>query len=304
MARFLLFQVIFVAVMQVAAGRSPDEVPGSPIPPLPESARGNESYQTATSGGELSALVPHLSTIESEPSLRAYDYGNVYIPSDAVESSDVWTSTEMHKACEHVIDFSRRSAMTTTAEGQKFVTRLSELSVDDMRKWLECYQSRQAYLSFQREVDEVARQLMLEHALGQQDAMRQAAENVSKLRSEAMEAARENQLLSDGPAALRRLQRQSAISSQLVQQFNPFEAVFDPSSPTGYSRKVAGAMSLPGDLPRGDPANFSEPGASAPSVPAPVAPAAPGAATPLGAAPAATVAPAPAAPAAVAPAGQ
>jgi hypothetical protein len=294
MVRLILYQMIFTAVMQTAFGRSPDEVPGSPIPPLPDSVAKNESYQVSTTPSELQPLLLRSSQAESEPALRAYDYGNVYIPSEAVEYSDVWTSPEMHEACQHVIDFSRRSAMTTAAEGQSFVTRLSELPTDEMRNWLESYLSRKEYLAYQHEVDEAARKLMLEHALSRQDAMRQAAENVSNLRSQAMEAARENQSFSEDPAATRRLQRQSAISTQLVQRFNPFEAVFDPSSPTGYSRKVAGAMSLPGDLPRSDPANFSEPGASAPSAPSPVAPAAPSGVAPP--------APAAAAPAAVAPA--
>jgi hypothetical protein len=38
--------------------------------------------------------------------------------------------------------------------------------------------------------------------------------------------------------------------------YNPFECVFDPSSPRGYRREVAAAMSLPGDLPRNDARNY------------------------------------------------
>jgi hypothetical protein len=296
MVRLFLYQVIFTAVMQTAFGRGPDEVPGSPIPPLPDPVAKRDSFQTAATPYDPLPLLPYASAAESEPLLRTYDYGNVYIPSETAEYSDVWTSTEMRQACEYVIDFSRRSAMTTAAEGQSFVTRLSELPTNEMRSWLESYLSRREYLAYQHEVDEAARKLMLEHALSRQDAMRQAAENVSNLRSQAMEAARENQSLSEDPAAQKRLQRQSAISSQLVQRFNPFEAVFDPSSPTGYSRKVAGAMSLPGDLPRGDAANFSEPGASAPITPSPVAPAAPAGVAPP--APGAAAVPAAVAPAA------
>ena len=47
-----------------------------------------------------------------------------------------------------------------------------------------------------------------------------------------------------------------AVVIDVTQRFDPFEAVFDPSSPRGYGRRVGAAMSLPGDLPRSDPRNF------------------------------------------------
>jgi hypothetical protein len=53
----------------------------------------------------------------------------------------------------------------------------------------------------------------------------------------------------------RKAQIAAALEAQRL-QFNPFAPATDPVSPNAYTR-FAAAAALPGDLPRGDPANFS-----------------------------------------------
>jgi hypothetical protein len=164
----------------------------------------------------------------------------------------------MREARTAVLDFSRRSAQTSPAEGEQFLSRLSQLSVDDMASWLERYQARQADLSFGRDVEKMARQLMLDEAIDRQEATRQAYENVSRLRDEAA-ASQERNAIEQARAIQASRARRGEQQSQIIGLgpiYNPLEPVLDPSSPQGYRRRVGATMSLPGDLPRNDPRNF------------------------------------------------
>ena len=218
----------------------------------------------------------------------------------STSASELWNSPPMCEARDGVLDFSRRSAQTSPAEGEQFLSRLSQSSLEEMKSWLGRYQARQADLSFGRDVEKMARQLMLENAIDRQEARRRAYENVSHLRDQvaaeqeqyAMEQA---QVMEAARALLGRTRTRG-----LGPIYNPLEPVFDPMSPQGYRRRVAAAMSLPGDLPRNDPRNFIrgdagiDTGDWATSRDAE---------PPIPAVPAGPVAPAPAAPAAAAPAG-
>jgi len=155
-----------------------------------------------------------------------------------------------------VMEFCRRAARTSPAEGQEFLTQLSQLPPEEMRLWLEWFQARRMDVVNGRELEGFARQLQAEYAISRLETKRQAAANGAALRSQAA-AARRQQCPTGwqvGEAQLAWRNGPTLIS--VTPRFDPFEPVFDPSSPRGYARRVAAAMSLPGDLPRSDPRNF------------------------------------------------
>jgi hypothetical protein len=153
-----------------------------------------------------------------------------------------------------VVEFSRRSAHTSPQEGQQFLQQLSKLPPNKMQSWLKRYQERRLRIALEREVEQLARQLMVERALNRQEAMRQAFAHVSQLRAGAAEAMQMQRQL--GPTRL--MPRGDILAEHAWPAYDPLEAVVDPASPRGYRRRVAGAMSLPGDLPPDDPRNFIE----------------------------------------------
>ena len=114
--------------------------------------------------------------------------------------------------------------------------------------------SRRLRIALEREVEQLARQLMVERAINRQEAMRQAFAHVSQLRAEAAAAMQMQRQL--GPTRL--ILRGEVVTIDVWPVYDPLEAVVDPASPRGYRRRVAAAMSLPGDLPPGDPRNFIE----------------------------------------------
>ncbi|WP_146451185.1 DUF2076 domain-containing protein [Bythopirellula polymerisocia] len=172
------------------------------------------------------------------------------------EQKEIWNSSEMVAARAAVEEFCRHSAQTSLAEGQKFLSQLSQLSPEGMQNWLERYQARRTNDLLGREVEHLARQLMVERSLSQREARRQATARIAELRSQAT-AAREDQYPTPQQlAAARRMRHLGVVTIGVFPGFDPLEAVVDPASPRGYCRKVAAAMSLPGDLPRDDPRNF------------------------------------------------
>jgi hypothetical protein len=177
----------------------------------------------------------------------------------AAERLEIWDSSEMREARACVVEFSQRAAQTSPAEGQQFLKRLSQLSPDEVRNWQERFQSRRTNTLLQQEAELWARQLMLEQAISRQEALRQAFENIKYLRSQQM-ASDEQHLTPEQYAqqlrTARMIEREAAISNAMQRGYDPLDATTDPMNPRGYGRQVAGAMTLPGDLPRDDPRNF------------------------------------------------
>ena len=319
-------------VAEVAFCRPPDAVVNSPIPPIkaPAQRKPNGSAErplntptprglalginlgpqqlvpTPRVGGpQIQAGRPQDGAAQRGPvkeqngvaGAKAGDRDTQYYSTSA---SELWNSPPMREARDGVLDFSRRSAQTSPAEGEQFLSRLSQSSLEEMKSWLGRYQARQADLSFGRDVEKMARQLMLENAIDRQEARRRAYENVSRLRDQvaaeqeqyAMEQA---QVMEAARALLGRTRTRG-----LGPIYNPLEPVLDPMSPQGYRRRVAAAMSLPGDLPRNDPRNFIRGDAGIDTGEWAISR---DAEPPIPAVPAGPVAPAPAAPAAAAPAG-
>ena len=251
-----------LAVEQVACCRPPDEVANSPIPPLqePTPRRITRTFHNTPSASLLpfptAAPTAHqqLGTVSPQR-----DFGIANTEQYAAERLEIWESSEMREARAFVVEFSQRAAQTSPAEGQQFLKRLSQLSPDEVRNWLERFQSRRTNTLLQQEAELWARQLMLEQAISRQEALRQAFENIKYLRS--LQMANGEQLLTPEQYAqqlrtARMIDREGAISRAMQRGYDPLDATTDPMNPRGYDRQVAGAMTLPGDLPREDPRNF------------------------------------------------
>jgi hypothetical protein len=260
---------MFVMTSVIAAhGRAPDQIPGSPVPPLKEPSRQpaprattmlpgvnlptpsqpvskkpvTEKHQMlGLPGINLSPEKKPTPTKEPQPE----DAGPVPY---ATTPEEIWAAPEMIEAREVVAEFCRRSSQTNPKEGEQFLARLKQLSAEEMRSWLVRYQQRRLNQYLEAETERLARQLMVEHAMSRQDAVRQAAANISEQRSMAN--------ASGLPFMTHRKRHDIIIVTST--DYNPFEPVTDPMSPRGYKRRVAAAMSLPGDLPPDDPRNFIE----------------------------------------------
>jgi hypothetical protein len=250
MARGFLYLGIVAAQLaagQVARGLSPAEVANSPIPPLYEPAQRNISRSTHQPPSRQQTLLPlppaapERGHRDENPALRNY----------GTEQTELWNSAEMLAARNFVLEFSRRSARTTLAEGEHFLKQLSQLPPDAMRSWLVRYQSRRMNAYQQQAVEQWARQLMLEQALDRQEAMRQAYARMDELRNQAALAAQQAR----ASGGLRKGTPEDVLT-WLRPDYDPMEATTDPMNPRGYKRRVAAAMTLPGDLPRDDPRNY------------------------------------------------
>lgn len=272
--------VAFFFAAEIALGVPPDQIHNSPIPSLTAPQRRTSwrrpvEQQTPPAPGSVSelpiaapdalggrraaqqrapqavvdgaALAPEV-TPGNYPEEDEADY-------DALRA-EIWGSPEMREAREFVMEYARRSAQSSEQEGRQFLERLSQLSPDAMRSWLERYQQQRMGLSVGRAAQENARQLGLENALTRQNETRQAYANINDYQTAAAEWARVNiQSRNEASQQLRNARsyhRDITVLNDLQQDFNPFYPTFDPMTPP---RRVAAAASLPGDLPPGDPRN-------------------------------------------------
>jgi hypothetical protein len=215
----------------------PDQIRNSPIPPLqPPQARTTRRLpvqQQTPPAPEATAQLPGVGTAAARvvpPATQngvspagAVTEGN-YPQEDEVDydalRAEIWNSAEMREAREFVMEYAQRSAQSSPQEGRTFLLRLSQLSPDDMRSWLERYEQSRMRLSIGEAAQDNARQLGLENAIERQNETRQAYANINQYQSLAAEWA---------------------------------YPTFDPMTPP---RRVAAAATLPGDLPAGDPRNF------------------------------------------------
>jgi hypothetical protein len=264
-APFLLMFVLTIAA--ATHGRPPDEIPGSPVPPLKEKARQPVARATnvlpginlqAPSKPVAKPALPPINLpgklpLPTKPEPKKPDAAKETQPAEevpvpyATTPEEIWASPEMIEAREVVAEFCRHSSQTSPKEGEQFLMKLKQLSTEEMRFWLVRYQRLRLNRYLEAQTERLARQLMVDHAMSRQDAVRQAAANISQQRSVAN--------ASGLPFMTHRRASYDAIIVTGA-DYNPFEPVTDPMSPRGYKRRVAAAMSLPGDLPPSDPRNF------------------------------------------------
>jgi hypothetical protein len=170
----------------------------------------------------------------------------------------VWHSAEMLDARAYVLDYSQRSAGSSRSQGERYLQRISELSSEEMTEWLRRLQELRAGLERQRQVEEEARQWSVERAVQRLQESQQAGFNAQRAKDWLAEYWQQ-QAVQQATLADSRAQREGERAAALAGQqlvYDPFAPTLDPASPPRWIRAMA-AASLPGDLPRGDPANFS-----------------------------------------------
>jgi hypothetical protein len=169
----------------------------------------------------------------------------------------VWHSTEMLAARAYVLAYCERSKRMSRTDGERYLRRVSQLSSEEMLEWLGRVQQQRAALERRRLAEEEARALSVGLAEERLRKMDEAGYNVGQTKAWMTETWRQQAELAAEPATSARLpisERAAALAAQRL-VFDPFAPTLDPASPGAYERYAA-AASLPGDLPRGDPANF------------------------------------------------
>jgi len=247
----------------------PDTTPNSPVPPLrmqpvrnPRTRATNRAQGPTNANGASDAGG---ATITTTNGLQPAPYSNVNQTNDAnsgdynAERRRIWDSAEMKQARTVVLDHSRRSVRIGEREGQLFLSRLSQLSPQEMQDWLNRFQAHQQRLAQAQEAQDAGRQMSVETALDRLESTQQAFENINSGQSYASDTVR-TQLQSRDELAVQLLEairssRGSIVLAGPQFTYDPFAPTFDPASPNAYTRRAA-AASLPGDLSRGDALNF------------------------------------------------
>jgi hypothetical protein len=208
---------------------------------------------------------------QAEPATAKDPYGD-QPTSDAADRAALWNSPEMREAREYVAEYSRRSARTSPQQVERYLQQVSQLPSPQMQQWLRELQAKRIANERQQAVAESARQLGLDHAMQRIGQSQQAGFNAQQMKTAMAEYAQMQsdlqQAAAEEPPVDRKAELAAAIAAQRL-VFDPFAPTLDPASPPARTRYAAAAV-LPGDLPRGDPANFSrgdDRGGAAPSVP-------------------------------------
>jgi hypothetical protein len=260
------------ATLTVTMAAPPDAIPGSPVPPLKAPMARTASRAAVEQRLVAPPLPPAIrseapaASVGKAPTEAAAAERRPYLQQPTTtgdaERAEIWNSPEMGEARRLVTEFSRRAARTSPREGAEFLRNLSRLPPDEMASWLRRFQERRMNIALQQAVEAAARQLMLEQAISRQEAVRQAYANINYLRSVAAQSMQDRFLTQQqfsrqlGDARMLAREAQAATRPPHPDDDQSLDFVFDPSSPRGYRRRVAAAMSLPGDLPPSDPRNF------------------------------------------------
>lgn len=264
MARLCLLSLLIIllplARQQEARGLPPDKVPGSPVPSLkqqkPRTSISKPSRWTSSRLTGLEDFVQKPQTTIPE-SRQPSQFGDESLQEESSYDEvklNLWNSADMLTARQLVTEFCRRAAQTSPEEGKQFLTQLSELPLGELRDWLERFQRRRKGVALGQEVDALTRRLRVGQSLSRIEARRKAAENVAEFRRQATLA--RQQYPTTQPFRQRVDMGVGDITRGFGFEYDPMEAVVDPSSPRGVARQVAASWSLPGDLPRSDPRNF------------------------------------------------
>lgn len=166
----------------------------------------------------------------------------------------VWHSTEMLDARAYVLTYAERSARSSRAQGEQYLRRVSQLSSEQMTEWLQRLQRQRAELEGRRLAEEEARELSVRLAEERLRLAEQAGYNAQQAKAWLTETWRQQQGELATPGLSRLDKWAAALAGQRL-AYDPMAPALDPASPPRTERAMA-AASLPGDLPRGDPANF------------------------------------------------
>ena len=166
----------------------------------------------------------------------------------------VWHSTEMVDAREYVLNYCERSARSSRAQGEQYLQRVSELSSEQMLEWLERLQHQRVGLEGRRQAEDAARSLSVGLATDRLRQSAQAGINAGQAKAWMAEAWQQTEELAAKATPSRRSSWGAALAGQRL-AYDAMAPSLDPASPPRSVRAMA-AASLPGDLPRGDPANF------------------------------------------------
>jgi hypothetical protein len=167
----------------------------------------------------------------------------------------VWHSTEMLDARAYVLAYAERSAQSSRAQGELYLRRVSGLSSEQMTEWLKRLQAQRAGLEGRRLAEEEARELSVGLAEERLRLAEQAGFNAQQAKAWLTDTWRQEQAELAAPGLSRLDKWAAALAGQRL-AYDAMAPTLDPASPPRWIRAMA-AASLPGDLPRGDPANFS-----------------------------------------------
>lgn len=253
-----------LAMSREVGAMPPDKVKFSPLPPLQELKR-DANPATATLGPSGTVLPLQRSTGSQPSGFRAFAHPTLHSPSDSMPSSadtgddsdlielrqEIWNSQPMQVARKAVLEFCRRSAKSTVAEGEQFLRELSQLPPDQMQNWLERFEARCNRVQRGIVAEQMARQRSVERLYQRHEEQRQTAVRIAEVRGQALTANSAEQL-----GVVVGVGYTNPLSLYYGPTYDPFLPIFDPMSPRGYRARAAAAASLPGDLPRDDPRNF------------------------------------------------
>ena len=236
------FHLINVALLLLLAGQATAQTPTEATPSSPYPAAEKPAEENSEQTTPQTATDPYEDRLTTE----------------AAKQAALWNSPEMLEAREYVVEYSRRSARTSTQQVERYLHQVSQLPSSAMQHWLQQLQARRAANEGQQKVAEAARQMSLEQARQRIEQSRQAGFNAQQMKmamAEFFELQKVEQAAADAASIDRKAELAAAVAAQRL-VFDPFAPTLDPASPDAYTRYAA-AAALPGDLPRGDPANFS-----------------------------------------------
>jgi hypothetical protein len=166
----------------------------------------------------------------------------------------VWDSPEMIEARAWVMEYGRRSRQFNESAARAYLERVRRLSPEGMANWLRQLNARRAASVQSNDIANAARQRAIASAYARLQAMQQAHDNVSLGQTQAAQTARDQlesqQQRADDELAIRRAGRSDYLWDMYYGR-NYYRLAFP-----DYRTRVAAAMSLPGNLPPGDPNNF------------------------------------------------
>ena len=176
---------------------------------------------------------------------------------ETAREEDVWNSKEMVEARAWLAQRSRVSKRFGPQEAKRYIEWLKEKSPEQQKDWLVWFNARRASLAQSDAVARAARQTAVDHALTRQQETQQAYANINQGKTAGAIAANErlqaSQLLGRQGMALR--DYYDAARAQIADADPATYGWIFPNY--GRYMQWAAAAALPGDLPRGDPRNFS-----------------------------------------------
>lgn len=234
----------FIAAASVW-GQAPAPPAENPMPPAGATTPNRAVAGAPAPGTAASDAAPETTPYPETPSPGSPEY-------DAARLK-IWESPEMKQARQWVEEYGRRSARFKPYDAQRFLTKLSQMSPQDMQHWLNRYTAHRANLARSAEVARAARQTAVDQTIARLQAVQQSYENFNQGTTEGALMARDRLLAQQEGTVGMTIARQADRDAQMAAMYA-----------TDYSwivniplrERWMAAASLPGDLPAGDPRNF------------------------------------------------